>query len=829
MTGIIASKLSSNLSEFASRSPALENKAARIFQQSRWLNDISLPLLLALAGSLANRPAEAQQEGELNDIVITAQNQFGTTSQLIVRDKTLYLLEAGCNLVMIRQLSPEDIAAIRALSLLSVEEVGLHLQLVSYAPITDSELSDFCVASDPVSSFVSRIRKDDGESSSIAGILAGGLGLLLGLAGGGGGGGSGRANQSDITITDGGRSDFATLEDAATTSIDAPKVLNLTEGNHGSEDSDIATSISIAITNSDGSALPASDITLSDGNDDEEDDLFILKGNQLYIKAGAPEEGKTKFDFESNPSFDLTISGGGQTQTLKVNITDKILNEDEEITLSLAKRARDDEEAFAPIQITDKNHKVDELDDDYYFLIVSAENANNADLKSKFELTKTMNSGDVTARHLKLKTGQTLEDEATGDITIYVAANKFEIQLEADELQHTQIKSVAEITEGTSPQFPLTNPLETSPLEVEVGTDEYIVLKDDGTFEAVTQSDLDKLSAGRFAIVATLHTDISDIEDEGLIDTQQKTESDADYFTSTTELKKIDIELTDVALNLTVTKEMDESATNKGVNDILGHEKHEDDHVSYQEAEQAETANIRIVDLDGDTSDASDQIKGVDGVVIDLSATATDIEDTPVKYATKTTEDGNDVITLGANAGDLAAGDKLTSIENITGSGFVDVLIGDGSANTLNGEAGDDYLDGGTGDDTLDGGAGADRLTGGAGDDVFVLELSDGARGQDIVTDFTANSDKIQISLTQANITTINGEGNDADKLAKLLELANLSTANNADAGHTSTSNDASANDTVITYTASGASDVVMVLEDYSTALTFDDFALEVL
>ncbi len=819
MTGIIASKLSSNLSEFASRSPALENKAARIFQQSRWLNDISLPLLLALAGSLANRPAEAQQEGELNDIVITAQNQFGTTSQLIVRDKTLYLLEAGCNLVMIRQLSPEDIAAIRALSLLSVEEVGLHLQLVSYAPITDSELSDFCVASDPVSSFVSRIRKDDGESSSIAGILAGGLGLLLGLAGGGGGG-SGRANQSGITITDGGRSDFATLEDAAITSIDAPKVLNLTEGNHGSEDSDIATSISIAITNSDGSALPASDITLSDGNDDEEDDLFILKGNQLYIKAGAPEEGKTKFDFESNPSFDLTISGGGQTQTLKVNITDKILNEDEEITLSLAKRARDDDDAFAPIQITDKNHKVDELDDDYYFLIVSAENANNADLKSKFELTKTMDSG---ARHLKLKTGQTLEDEATGDITIYVAANKFEIQLEADELQDTQIKSVAKTSRGTSPEFTLTNPLETSPLEVEVGTDEYIVLKANGEFEAVTQSELDALP-GSFAIVATLHTDISDIEDEGLIDTQQKTESDADYFTSTTELKKIDIELTDVALNLTVTKEMDESATNKGVNDILGHEKHEDDHVSYQEAEAADT---RIVDLDGDMSTTSDQIKDIDGVIIDLSASAKDTADD--EYATKTTEDGNDVITLGANAGDLAAGDKLTSIENITGSGFVDVLIGDGSANTLNGEAGDDYLDGGTGDDTLEGGAGADRLTGGAGDDMFVLELSDGARGQDIVTDFTASSDKIQISLTQANITTINGQGNDADKLAKLLELANLSTANNADAGHTSTSNDASANDTVITYTAGGASDVVMVLEDYDTALTFDYFALEVI
>ena len=66
------------------------------------------------------------------------------------------------------------IAAIRALSTLSADEVGLHLQLVSYAPITGSELSEFCVASDPVSAFVNRIRKDDGDSSSIAGFLAGG-------------------------------------------------------------------------------------------------------------------------------------------------------------------------------------------------------------------------------------------------------------------------------------------------------------------------------------------------------------------------------------------------------------------------------------------------------------------------------------------------------------------------------------------------------------------------------------------------------------------------------------------------------------------------------
>ena len=62
----------------------------------------------------------------------------------------------------------------------------MHLQLVSYAPITVSELSEFCVASDPVSAFVNRIREDDGDSSSIPGLLAGRLGLLLGLAGGDG-------------------------------------------------------------------------------------------------------------------------------------------------------------------------------------------------------------------------------------------------------------------------------------------------------------------------------------------------------------------------------------------------------------------------------------------------------------------------------------------------------------------------------------------------------------------------------------------------------------------------------------------------------------------
>ena len=62
--------------------------------------------------------------------------------------------------------------------------------------------------------------------------------------------------------------------------------------------------------------------------------------------------------------------------------------------------------------------------------------------------------------------------------------------------------------------------------------------------------------------------------------------------------------------------------------------------------------------------------------------------------------------------------DKLTSIENLYGSAFNDVLVGNAGANALAGGAGADSLSGGAGDDLLQGGAGNDTLDGGAGDDV---------------------------------------------------------------------------------------------------------------
>ncbi|MFN7643332.1 MAG: beta strand repeat-containing protein, partial [Burkholderiales bacterium] len=55
-----------------------------------------------------------------------------------------------------------------------------------------------------------------------------------------------------------------------------------------------------------------------------------------------------------------------------------------------------------------------------------------------------------------------------------------------------------------------------------------------------------------------------------------------------------------------------------------------------------------------------------------------------------------------------AAGDVLTNIENLSGSGLNDVLTGDAGVNLIDGGAGNDVIEGRGGADTLDGGAGTD-------------------------------------------------------------------------------------------------------------------------
>jgi Ca2+-binding RTX toxin-like protein len=85
-------------------------------------------------------------------------------------------------------------------------------------------------------------------------------------------------------------------------------------------------------------------------------------------------------------------------------------------------------------------------------------------------------------------------------------------------------------------------------------------------------------------------------------------------------------------------------------------------------------------------------------------------------------------LATGAGSGGQAAGDSLTSIENVIGSGKHDDLTGNGAANQLSGGTGNDTLDGGNGADTLLGQGGNDLLIGGAGNDIL-----SGKAGSDVL------------------------------------------------------------------------------------------------
>lgn len=91
-----------------------------------------------------------------------------------------------------------------------------------------------------------------------------------------------------------------------------------------------------------------------------------------------------------------------------------------------------------------------------------------------------------------------------------------------------------------------------------------------------------------------------------------------------------------------------------------------------------------------------------------------------------------------------AQGDVITNMENLTGSGFADVLRGDGEANRLEGAGGDDRLWGAGGDDVLAGGDGDDWLLGSTGADQF-----DGDAGADVLS----------YELSEAGVTVNLGEG----------------------------------------------------------------------
>jgi Ca2+-binding RTX toxin-like protein len=113
----------------------------------------------------------------------------------------------------------------------------------------------------------------------------------------------------------------------------------------------------------------------------------------------------------------------------------------------------------------------------------------------------------------------------------------------------------------------------------------------------------------------------------------------------------------------------------------------------------------------------------------------------------------------GGNTNNDAAGDVLTSIENLFGSAFDDTLTGNSLANILSGGAGNDTLNGGTGMDTMIGGTGDDTyVVDNAGD----LAIENPFEGIDTVRASTSYrlGDNVE-NLTLLGAGNINGTGND--------------------------------------------------------------------
>jgi Ca2+-binding RTX toxin-like protein len=173
--------------------------------------------------------------------------------------------------------------------------------------------------------------------------------------------------------------------------------------------------------------------------------------------------------------------------------------------------------------------------------------------------------------------------------------------------------------------------------------------------------------------------------------------------------------------------------------------------------------NDRLYGLDGDDllagGEGDDQLYGGNGSDMISGGRGADTinggagVDTAT-YVTAATGVTADLTDSTKNAGE-AAGDRFTSIENLTGSNFQDVLNGNISANVLDGGRGDDVMNGGAGADTLtggdgndwlNGGVGKDALKGGAGADSFYFASA--AEAGDTIADFKPGEDHIVLSAS---------------------------------------------------------------------------------
>lgn len=108
----------------------------------------------------------------------------------------------------------------------------------------------------------------------------------------------------------------------------------------------------------------------------------------------------------------------------------------------------------------------------------------------------------------------------------------------------------------------------------------------------------------------------------------------------------------------------------------------------------------------------------------------------------------------GSNDDGWSGNDDFGDINIVEGTGGDDTLNGGDGWDDLYGEGGDDVLNGGADEDLLFGGAGNDTMTGGEGADWFILE----GGGDDVITDFNAEEDVIDLIGTGANTDDLTSE-----------------------------------------------------------------------
>jgi Ca2+-binding RTX toxin-like protein len=168
-----------------------------------------------------------------------------------------------------------------------------------------------------------------------------------------------------------------------------------------------------------------------------------------------------------------------------------------------------------------------------------------------------------------------------------------------------------------------------------------------------------------------------------------------------------------------------------------------------------------------------------------------------VSYSTSSAGVTVNLANAGAQSGSDAAGDIISNVENIIGSGYDDTLTGDANTNTVYGEAGNDTISGGAGADTLDGGTGTDTAnysasasavtvnlttnvnTGGdaEGDNLIGIENVTGSAHDDVLTgDAGANA----LSGGAGNDTLAGGAGADTLTGGGGTDTANYSASTSA-------------------------------------------------